>query len=100
MQKQFESLEDVVDSVGVGISYFMLELKEILPFEQDRLGIEPIIKLEYYNCALTVQKLMDDEKENKNRKWSYRVFKKKKASDRMIDEFKSMNKMDLTGWLS
>ena len=97
---KFKSLDDVVDSIKVGLSYFMVELKEVLPFEQERVGIEPIIKLEYYNCSKTVQKLMDDEKENKDRKWSYRIFKKKKVSDRMIDEFQSIHKMDLTGWLS
>ena len=97
---KFNTLDDVIDSIGVDLSYYLLEVEELLTFEQKNIGVEPINKLDYYNSLQTVKKILEDEKNNKDRKWSYRLFTKKKVSDNLINELQSMDKMDLIGWLS
>jgi len=91
------NINDLIDSVGVGIKYHIVELTEILPFDSQ---MEPIVKYTYHIFKSEATKLLTTEKENENRAWDYRVFEKQKVSDCLITELGSMNKLNLIGWLS
>lgn len=96
------TLEEAFASTERGEKYYIIEKTERLSHEDYNKGVEPKVEIGYCSTAEEAQKILDEEKklERDERKHNYRVFEKKKEEYSFIQEMRTMNQIELIGWLS